>query len=120
VEVLKPDAVEAEKLTGHRDIRAAADALSACDPREIVLTHRDGVLVASDGEYHQAGFFPERVVGRSGRGDTCIAAYMAARLTRAPADAAVWAAAVTSLKMESDGLFQGSIEDVEGLIRRRC
>ena len=119
LDVLKTDAVEAEKLTGYNDIRTAADALSDYGPKEIVLTHRDGVLVKSTGEYHEAGFFPDSLVGRSGRGDTCIAAYMAARLTRPPADATVWAAAVTSLKMESHGPFQGTLEDVEELIRRR-
>ena len=119
VDVLKTDAVEAEMLTGCIDIRAAAQALSAYGPGEIVLTHRDGVLVASGGEIHEARFFPEKLVGRSGRGDTCIASYMAARMSRPPNEATVWAAAVTSLKMETDGPFNRDIEAVEELIRRK-
>lgn len=119
LDVLKTDAVEAEMLTGHRDIRAAAQALSAYGPKEIVLTHRDGVLVLSGEEFHQARFFPKKLVGRSGRGDTCIASYMAARLSRPPAEATVWAAAVTSLKMETDGPFDRDIEAIEELIRRK-
>ena len=117
--VLKTDAVEAEMLTGHKDIRAAAKALRTYGPKEIVLTHRDGVLVLNDEEFHQARFFPKKVIGRSGRGDTCIASYMAARLSRAPAEATVWAAAVTSLKMETDGPFDRDIETIEELIRRK-
>ena len=45
IDILKTDAVEAEMLTGLADIKAAARAIAAWGPREIVLTHRDGVLV---------------------------------------------------------------------------
>jgi hypothetical protein len=44
---------------------------------------------------------------------------MAARLSRPPTEATVWAAAVTSLKMESDGPFDRDITAVEDLIRRK-
>jgi sugar/nucleoside kinase (ribokinase family) len=70
VDVLKTDAVEAEMLTGEADIKAAARILADMGPSEIVLTHRDGLLVYAEGRYHQAGFFPEKLAGRSGRGDT--------------------------------------------------
>ena len=39
--VLKADAVEAESLTGEKDIHKAAKILSDWGPREIVITHRD-------------------------------------------------------------------------------
>jgi len=118
VDVLKTDAVEAEMLTGTADIRAAAQMLAALGPREIVLTHRNGVLVYAGGEFHEAGFFPERLVGRSGRGDTCLAAYVARRLAFPPAEATRWAAAVTSLKMEAEGPFRRDIGDVEEFLGR--
>ena len=44
-DILKTDAVEAEFLTGTDDIREAARILAALGPREIVLTHKDGLLV---------------------------------------------------------------------------
>jgi diadenosine tetraphosphate (Ap4A) HIT family hydrolase/sugar/nucleoside kinase (ribokinase family) len=119
VDILKTDAVEAEMLTGQTDIRAAARTLARLGPREIVLTHRDGVLVYASGEYYEAGFFPKELVGRSGRGDTCLAAYVACRLARSPAEATVWAAAATSLKMEAEGPFRRDIGEVETLIRER-
>jgi sugar/nucleoside kinase (ribokinase family) len=119
VDVLKTDAVEAEMLTGEADIKAAARILADMGPSEIVLTHRDGLLVYAEGRYHQAGFFPEKLAGRSGRGDTCIAAYMARRLAAPPAQATVWAAAVASLKMEAEGPFRRPISEVEDLIRAR-
>lgn len=117
--VLKADAVEAELLTGSADIRAAAEILHELGPREIVLTHRDGLLVYDGDRFHEAGFFPKELVGRSGRGDTCIASYVASRLNASPAEAIVWAAALTSLKMEAEGPFRRDIGEVERLIEEK-
>ncbi|HEX5787337.1 MAG TPA: PfkB family carbohydrate kinase [Woeseiaceae bacterium] len=119
IDILKTDAVEAEFLTGEADIHAAARKLAGHGPREIVLTHRDGLLVLADGEYHAAPFHPEVLRGRSGRGDTCMGSYVAARHSLEPAAATVWAAAATSLKMEQEGPIMRSAEDVEALIRDR-
>jgi sugar/nucleoside kinase (ribokinase family) len=116
VDVLKTDAVEAELLTGSADMREAARLISGHGPKEVVLTHRQGVLVLAEGQFHEAAWFPRQVVGRSGRGDTTIAAYVARRLSSPPADATVWAAAVASLKMEAEGPFRGEVRDVEELI----
>jgi sugar/nucleoside kinase (ribokinase family) len=119
VDILKTDAVEAEMLTGHQDIHRAAQMLAGLGPDEIVLTHRDGLLVLAGGRFHEAGFFPSELVGRSGRGDTCLAAYTAKRLSAAPAEATIWAAAITSLKMEAEGPFRRDIRDVEALIGQK-
>ena len=119
IDILKTDAVEAEMLTGHKDIHRAALMLADLGPSEIVLTHRDGLLVLADGQFHEAGFYPAELVGRSGRGDTCLAAYTAQRLSAAPAEATVWAAAVTSLKMEAEGPFRRDIGAVKELIQQK-
>jgi sugar/nucleoside kinase (ribokinase family) len=119
VDVLKTDAVEAEFLTGHGDIRAAADALAAYGPREIVLTHKDGLLVRADGRYHEAPFLPQPLRGRSGRGDTCVGSYTSRRLDAGPAEATRWAAAVTTLKLEAEGPVHGSTADLEALLAER-
>lgn len=116
LDVLKTDAVEAELLTGEADIRIAARMIADLGPSEVVITHRDGVLVYAKGQFHEAGFFPKKLVGRSGRGDTCIAAYAAKRLTASPAEATIWAAAVASLKMEAEGPFRRNVVEVETLI----
>ena len=84
-------------------------------PREIVLTHKDGLLIYADGKFHEMNFYPARLDGRSGRGDTCVGTYMAKRLSLAPREAGIWAAAVTSLKMENLGPFNRSIDEVEAL-----
>jgi sugar/nucleoside kinase (ribokinase family) len=88
-------------------------------PAEIVLTHKDGVLIYANGKFQDAGFYPARMEGRSGRGDTCIGSYTAMRLSKPPFEAGIWAAAVTSLKMEDLGPFQRSVAEVEALIHER-
>lgn len=118
-DILKADAVEARFITRETDIKAAAMALAELGPAEIVLTHRDGLLVFADGSFHETAFHPEKLVGRSGRGDTCLGSYMARRLVSLPAEATLWAAAVTSLKMETDGPFSGQVADVADLLRRK-
>jgi sugar/nucleoside kinase (ribokinase family) len=118
VDVLKTDAVEAEMLTGESDIYVAAQLLADLGPSEIVLTHRDGLLVLAEGRFYEAGFFPTKLVGRSGRGDTCLSAYVARRQTHSPAKATVWAAAVTSLKMEAEGPFRRDVGEVEELVHQ--
>jgi sugar/nucleoside kinase (ribokinase family) len=116
VDVVKSDAVEAEFLTGETDIFKAAKFFADMGPKEIVLTHRDGLLIYADGKYHEMGFYPARLDGRSGRGDTCIGTYVAMRLSKSPLESGIWAAAVTSLKMENLGPFNRSISEVEALI----
>jgi sugar/nucleoside kinase (ribokinase family) len=118
IDILKVDAVEALALTGQADMREAARTLAGWGPEEIVLTHRDGVLVLVEGRFHEARFCPQTLVGRSGRGDTCIAAYVGKRFTASPEEATVWAAAVTSLKMEAEGPITRRLQDVEDLVQR--
>ncbi|OGO65182.1 MAG: hypothetical protein A2029_16545 [Chloroflexi bacterium RBG_19FT_COMBO_47_9] len=119
LDVLKSDAVEAEALTGEADIYKAAKIFSQMGPKEVVLTHKDGVLLYLGGEYFQADFYSRVLDGRSGRGDTCIGVYTAMRTFMDPWAALNWAAAVTSLKMERLGPFDRSISEVEDLIRAK-
>ena len=119
VDILKADAVEARFLTGESDIEAAARSLAVLGPSEIVLTHRDGLLVFADGEVYETEFHPENLIGRSGRGDTCLGSYVARRLESPPAEAILWAAAVTSLKMEAEGPFRREMGDVVQLLQEK-
>jgi sugar/nucleoside kinase (ribokinase family) len=119
IDVVKSDAVEAEFLTGETDIHKAAEYYAEMGPKEIVLTHKDGLLVYADGKFHEMNFYPARLDGRSGRGDTCLGTYVAKRLSLEPREAGIWAAAVTSLKMEDPGPFRHSVSDVESLIQEK-
>jgi sugar/nucleoside kinase (ribokinase family) len=118
-DILKTDAVEAEFLTGTADIHAAARALAALGPREIVLTHKDGLLVLAEGKTYEAPFRPVELRGRSGRGDTCVGSYASRRIGADPAEATRWAAALTSLKLEAEGVIRRSRADVERLLEEK-
>jgi len=117
--ILKTDAVEAGLLFGKSDLHTAAKKMHDLGPREVVITHRDGLLVYADGNFYEEKFLPKEIIGRSGRGDTCIASYVAKRLNASPQDATTWAAAVTSLKMEAEGPFQRTIKEVNDLIQSK-
>jgi len=119
LDIVKTDAIEAEMLTGTSYIREAARKITDLGPREVVITHRDGLLVYADGNFYEEKFLPKEIIGRSGRGDTCIASYVAKRLNASPQEATTWAAAVTSLKMEAEGPFQRTIKEVNDLIQSR-
>ncbi len=117
VDVLKADSVEAERLTGESDPRKAAGILASWGPKEVLITHGGGVILYAHGQLHEAPFVVSAVRGRSGRGDTCTGAYLSRRLSVPPRDAVIWAAAVTSLKLEKEGAFDRTVRDVEHLIR---
>jgi sugar/nucleoside kinase (ribokinase family) len=119
IDVLKSDAVEGEFLTGERDLHAIARKLASYGPKEIVLTHKDGLLVLADGAMHERPFRPNPLRGRSGRGDTCVGSYLSRRLAADPADATLWAAALTTLKLEAEGPIRRERADVEAAIRDR-
>lgn len=119
IDVLKTDAVEAQVLTGKTDIREAARILGEFGPKEVILTHCDGILAYDGHKYYESSFHPRKMVGRSGRGDTVIATYIAKRLENSPQEALNWAAAATSLKMETEGPFKGSKEEIEDLLREK-
>lgn len=110
---LKADGVEAEFITGEPDLITAAELLKSYGPKEIIITHKDGVLVFDGDKIYQEPFILNKIIGRSGRGDTCGASYAFKRLTLKPEEAIKWAAAATSLKMESDSPLKSSYEEIE-------
>ncbi len=117
IDVLKVDSAEAEALTGLTDMRVAVARLAGRGPKEVVLTHAGGVLVYAAGQCHEAPFVPREIKGRTGRGDTTFATYLAKRLSAPPAEACRFAAAVASLKMERPGPFRGTLAEVEAVLR---
>ena len=119
VDILKADAVEAESITGESDIRQAARALAALGSREIIITHREGIVVFADGKFLEADFHAESMLGRSGRGDTCVGSYVAARLELPPEEALRWSAAVTSLKVAVPGPIRRSRQEIVDLMEEK-
>jgi sugar/nucleoside kinase (ribokinase family) len=111
VTYLKADRAEAELLTGEVDLGRAAEGLSTYGPSEIVLTQSSGVTVYAQGALYEAPFRSRDLAGRTGRGDTCFATYVGSRLHAPPREAARLAAAITSLKQERPGPWQGPLAD---------
>ena len=114
---LKADGVEAEFLTGESDLVSAAKKLKSYGPKEVIITHKDGVLVHSDDNIFQEPFKIEKIIGRSGRGDTCGASYVYKRLTSTPELAIKWAAAATSIKMGFDSPLKENLDTIENLVK---
>ena len=109
---LKTDAAEAEIMTGTDDRERAAHMLGQMGAREVMITHHTEVIVGAAGQIHRAPLTPRNLSGRTGRGDTCFAAYLARRLHDGIQESLEFAAALVSLKMETPGVFTGSVEDV--------
>lgn len=117
VTYLKVDRAEAEHLTGETDLHAAARKLAGYGPKEIVITQSSGPVVFAGGEFYQAPFTPRSLAGRTGRGDTCFSAYIGKRLQGgSPLEATRWAAAVTTLKQEVPGPWQGPLDAAQALM----
>jgi sugar/nucleoside kinase (ribokinase family) len=119
VDVLKADVVEAEAMTGKADMKSAAKALAAQGPREVIITHRDGIVVLADGQFYEAEFHARSMLGRSGRGDTCVGSYVAARLEYPAEEAIYWSAATTSLKIETPGPIRRPYEEIVDLVEQK-
>ncbi len=113
IRYLKMDDTEAEVLTSLTDLREAARAIAALGVEEVMITHKNGLLVYAGGSFHTGKFTPRQVLGRTGRGDTCFTTYCTKRLSLDPANACRHAAAVTSLKLESPGPFHRTLQEVE-------
>ena len=112
IHTVKADRAEAEVTTGDKDLARAAKIIASWGSREVVITHTDGVMVYADEELFEVPFVVSSLKGRTGRGDTCISAYHAARLKLRPGAAAKFAAARTSLKLEQEGPFDRSYQHV--------
>ncbi len=110
---LKADGVEARFLTGESDLVSAAKTLKSYGPKEVIITHKNGVLVYAENQVFAEPFKLNKIVGRSGRGDTCGASYVYMRLNLGPGDSTKWAAAATSLKMENDDPLKKNKQEIE-------
>ena len=114
----KTDSAEAELLTGLTDIRQAARVLHDWGAREVMVTHHQEVVVCTDDGIFSSPICSRNLSGRTGRGDTCFAAYYSCRKNHSAKEATLYAAALVSLKMETPGPFTGTYEDVEAYIRQ--
>ena len=122
IRYFKADAAEAAFLTNidtdtDQGRIAAAKRFLEWGAKEVVISHHTGMIAAMESDVFFAPFKSRRIHGRTGRGDTCFTTYITERFTREPAEATTFAAALTSLKMESPGPFAGTRQDVETFMK---
>ena len=118
---LKADAAEAAFLTGidtesHEGRAGAAMKFIDWGAREVVISHNTELVSANESGVVSAPLKDRNLLGRTGRGDTCFTAYVTERFAKNPADAIRFAAALTSLKLETPGPFKKTRAEVEAFL----
>ena len=108
----KTDAAEAEVLTGLTDRVEAAKMLHDWGAKEVVITHNTEVLAYDGNKVYTCPIKARNLSGRTGRGDTTFAGYIAERQRGSVEEALNFCTALVSLKMETPGPFKGTREDV--------
>ncbi len=118
VTYFKADAAEGEIITGTADRYEAALKLTEWGAQEVMISHHHEVIVASQGRIFKSPLSPDNLTGRTGRGDTVFAAYLAKRLHTDIQSSLDFAAALVSIKLENPGPFRGSTADVLEKMRK--
>ena len=118
---LKVNETEMETITGLEDAHEAAKLIHAWGVTEVIITlGSEGSLVYVDDKFYEIPAYPpHEVVDATGCGDTYSAGYLYRRLQGAtPTEAGKFAAAMCTIKLEHNGPFNRSIEDVEKIIEK--
>lgn len=118
---LKVNETEMETITGLKDTHEAAKLIHAWGVTEVIITlGSEGSLVYVDDKFYEIPAYPpHEVVDATGCGDTYSAGYLYKRLQGAtPTEAGKFAAAMCTIKLEHNGPFNRSIDDVEKIIKK--
>lgn len=118
---LKVNETEMETITGLKDAHEAAKLIHVWGVTEVIITlGSEGSLVYVDDKFYEIPAYPpHEVVDATGCGDTYSAGYLYKRLQGAtPTEAGKFAAAMCTIKLEHNGPFNRSIEDVEKIIKK--
>ena len=118
---LKVNGTEMETITGLKDAHEAAKLIHAWGVTEVIITlGSEGSLVYVDDKFYEIPAYPpHEVVDATGCGDTYSAGYLYKRLQGAtPTEAGKFAAAMCTIKLEHNGPFNRSIDDVEKIIKK--
>lgn len=118
IDFLKTDAAEAKILTGLDDRAKAAMLLHKWGAKEVMITHNTEVIIYDGANLHTCPIKARNLSGRTGRGDTCFAAYLSERLRASVSQSLLYATALVSLKMETPGPFRQPRTAVEDYIQR--
>ncbi len=117
---IKVNEIEMETITGIKDPHNAAKLLHSWGVTEVIITlGSEGSLIYVDDTFYEIpAYAPHEVVDATGCGDTYSAGYLYKRMQGAsPTEAGKFAAAMCTIKLEHNGPFNRSIEDVEKIIK---
>jgi sugar/nucleoside kinase (ribokinase family) len=115
IHFLKVNEHEMEVLTGSTDVKTAALQLFEWGVREVLITLGSMGSVIYDGKsfYKIPAFKPKEIVDATGCGDTYMTGYLYCRAKgKSIEDSGRFAAAMSTLKIETSGPFKGTKEDV--------
>ncbi len=115
VDILKADEAEMSVLTGHQEVSKGARILADWGAKEVVITNgsKGSTIYSDDIFYNIPAYRPEVVVDATGCGDTYMGGYLYQRVKgKEIQESGEFAAAISSLKMESPGPFRGTEQDV--------
>ena len=115
VDILKADEAEMEVLTGYANVTQGAKLLADWGVKEVVITNGSmGSVIYNNSTFYKIpACKPAQVIDATGCGDTYMGGYLYQRVKGAGIQkAGEFAAAISSLKMESPGPFTGTEDDV--------
>lgn len=118
---LKVNEIEMETITGLKDAHEAAKLLHSWGVTEVIITlGSEGSLIYVDDTFYEIpAYAPHEVVDATGCGDTYSAGYLYQRtLGATPTEAAKFAAAMCTIKLEHNGPFNRSIDDIHEIISK--
>lgn len=120
IDVLKVNEYEMEVLTGHNDAHDAALQLAEWGVKEVCVTLGNyGSVILEDNHFYDICAYPPlRIVDATGCGDTYSTGYLYMRSRGAnPSEAGHFAAAMSTLKLEANGPFAQTEDDVWHIIK---
>lgn len=118
---LKVNEIEMETITGLKDAHEAAKLLHSWGVTEVIITlGSEGSLIYVDDTFYEIpAYAPHEVVDATGCGDTYSAGYLYQRtLGATPTEAGKFAAAMCTIKLEHNGPFNRSIDDIHKIISK--
>lgn len=118
---LKVNEIEMETITGLQDAHEAAKLLHSWGVTEVIITlGSEGSLIYVDDTFYEIpAYAPHEVVDATGCGDTYSAGYLYQRtLGATPTEAGKFAAAMCTIKLEHNGPFNRSIDDIHEIISK--
>ena len=118
---LKVNEIEMETITGLKDAHEAAKLLHSWGVTEVIITlGSEGSLIYVDDTFYEIpAYAPHEVVDATGCGDTYSAGYLYQRtLGATPTEAGKFAAAMCTIKLEHNGPFNRTIDDIHEIISK--